>query len=52
MKRNREINKLNYLFVWYLLEKIGNEKVLEDIVNEALSDFNFEEVKDLEIIKP
>ena len=52
MKRNREINKLNDLFVRYLLGKIGNEKVLEDMVNAALSDFNFEEVKDLEIIDP
>ena len=52
MKRNREIDKLNDLFVRYLLGKIGNEKVLEDMVNAALSDFNFEEVKDLEIIDP
>ena len=51
-KRNREINKLNDLFVRFLLGKNGNEKVLEDIVNAALSDFNFEEVKDLEIIDP
>ena len=52
MKRNREIDKLNDLFVRYLLGKIGNEKVLEYMVNAALSDFNFEEVKDLEIIDP
>ena len=52
MKRNREIDKLNDLFVRYLLGKNGNEKVLEDMVNAALSDFNFEEVKDLEIIDP
>ena len=52
MKRNREIDKLNDLFVRYLLGKIGNEKMLEDMVNAALSDFNFEEVKDLEIIDP
>ena len=52
MKRNREIDKLNDLFVRYLLGKLGNEKVLEDMVNAALSDFNFEEVKDLEIIDP
>ena len=51
-KRNREINKLNDLFVRFLLGKNGNEKVLEDMVNAALSDFNFEEVKDLEIIDP
>ncbi len=51
-KRNREINKLNDLFVRFLLGKNGNEKVLEDMVNAALSDFNFEEVKDLEIIAP
>ena len=52
MKRNREIDKLNDLFVRYLLGKIGNENMLEDMVNAALSDFNFEEVKDLEIIDP
>ena len=47
MKKNREINKLNDLFVRYPLGRIGNEKMLEDMVNAALSDFNFEEVKDL-----
>ncbi|TXJ57519.1 Rpn family recombination-promoting nuclease/putative transposase [Brachyspira aalborgi] len=59
MKRNREINKLRLkpavgddLFVRYLLGKNGNENMLEDMVNAALSDFNFEEVKDLEIIDP
>ena len=59
MKRNREIDKLRLkpavgddLFVRYLLGKNGNEKMLEDMVNAALSDFNFEEVKDLEIIDP
>ena len=52
MKRNREIDKLNDLFVRYLLGKNGNENMLEDVVNAALSDFNFEEVKDLEIIDP
>ena len=59
MKRNREIDKLRLkpavgddLFVRYLLGKNGNENMLEDMVNAALSDFNFEEVKDLEIIDP
>ncbi len=52
MKRNREIDKLNDLFVRYLLGKNGNENMLEDMVNAALSDFNFEEVKDLEIVDP
>ena len=52
MKRNIEIDKLNDLFVRYLLGKNGNENMLEDMVNAALSDFNFEEVKDLEIIDP
>ncbi|WP_432631884.1 Rpn family recombination-promoting nuclease/putative transposase [Brachyspira sp.] len=51
-KKNIEINKLNDLFVRFLLGKNGNEKVLEDMVNAALRDFNFEEVKDLEIIDP
>ena len=59
MKRNREIDKLRLkpafgddLFVRYLLGKNGNENMLEDMVNAALSDFDFEEVKDLEIIDP
>lgn len=48
----KEINKLNDLFVRYLLGKNGSEKMLEDMVNAALRDFDFEEVKDLEIITP
>ena len=48
----KEINKLNDLFVRYLLGKNGSEKMLEDMVNAALRDFDFEEVKDLEIIMP
>ena len=48
----KEINKLNDLFVRYLLGKNGSEKMLEDMINAALRDFDFEEVKDLEIITP
>ena len=47
-----EVKKLSDLFARYLLGKIGNENMLEYMVNAALSDFNFEEVKDLEIIDP
>ena len=52
MKDNVEIKKLSDLFARYLLGKNGNEDLLENLVNATLSDFNFEEVKDLEIIDP
>ena len=52
MKNNIEVKKLSDLFARYLLGKNGNEDLLENLVNATLSDFNFEEVKDLEIIKP
>ena len=47
-----EVKKLSDLFARYLLGKNGNEDLLENLVNATLSDFNFEEVKDLEIIDP
>lgn len=50
--KNKEIDKLNDLFARYLLGRNGNEDILIDLVNSALKDFNFEEVKDLEIIDP
>ena len=49
---NVEVKKLSDLFARYLLGKNGNEDLLENLVNATLSDFNFEEVKDLEIIDP
>ena len=58
MKNNKinkddiEVKKLSDLFARYLLGKNGNEDLLENLVNATLSDFNFEEVKDLEIIDP
>ena len=52
MKDNIEVKKLSDLFARYLLGKNGNEDLLENLVNATLSDFNFEEVKDLEIIDP
>ena len=52
MKDNVEVKKLSDLFARYLLGKNGNEDLLENLVNATLSDFNFEEVKDLEIIDP
>ena len=51
-KDNIEIKKLSDLFARYLLGKNGNEDLLENLVNATLKDFNFEEVKDLEIIDP
>ena len=52
MKDNIEVKKLSDLFARYLLGKNGNEDLLENLVNATLKDFNFEEVKDLEIIDP
>ena len=51
-KENIEVKTLSDLFARYLLGKNGNEDLLENLVNATLSDFNFEEVKDLEIIDP
>ena len=51
-EENIEVKKLSDLFARYLLGKNGNEDLLENLVNATLSDFNFEEVKDLEIIDP
>ena len=51
-KDNIEVKTLSDLFARYLLGKSGNEDLLENLVNATLSDFNFEEVKDLEIIDP
>ncbi|TKZ35492.1 Rpn family recombination-promoting nuclease/putative transposase, partial [Brachyspira catarrhinii] len=51
-KDNIEIKKLSDLFARYLFGRNGSEDLLEDLVNATLSDFNFEEVKDLEIIDP
>ena len=56
MKNNKdniiEIKKLSDLFARYLFGRNGNEDLLENLVNATLKDFNFEEVKDLEIIDP
>ena len=52
INKDIEIKKLSDLFARYLLGKNGNEDLLENLVNATLSDFNFEEVKDLEIIDP
>ena len=48
----KDIYKLSDLFARYLLGKNGNEDLLTDLVNSTLREFNFEEVKDLEIIDP
>ena len=48
----KDIYKLSDLFDLYLLGRNGNEDLLENLVNATLTDFNFEEVKDLEIIDP
>ncbi|WP_158639904.1 hypothetical protein [Brachyspira aalborgi] len=38
------------LFALYLVGKNVNEYLLSDLVNSTLREFNFEDVKDLEII--
>ena len=48
----RNINRMNDYFVRYLLGSIGNEDILENIVNCVLIDSGFEEVNNLEIINP
>ena len=48
--KHEEVYKLSDLFARYLLGKNGNEDLLTDLVNSTLREFNFEEVKDLEII--
>ena len=50
--KHEEVYKLSDLFARYLLGKNGNEDLLTDLVNSTLREFNFEEVKDLEIIGP
>ena len=50
--KQEEVYKLSDLFARYLLGKNGNEDLLTDLVNSTLREFNFEEVKDLEIIDP
>ena len=50
--KHEEVYKLSDLFARYLLGKSGNEDLLTDLVNSTLREFNFEEVKDLEIIDP
>ena len=46
----RNINRMNDYFVRYLLGSLGNEYILENIVNCVLRDSKFDEVHDLEII--
>ena len=48
----RNINRMNDYFVRYLLGSVGNEDILENIVNCVLRDSGFEEVYNLEIINP
>ena len=50
--KHEEVYKLSDLFARYLPGKNGNEDLLTDLVNSTLREFNFEEVKDLEIIDP
>ncbi|WP_300705117.1 PD-(D/E)XK nuclease family transposase, partial [uncultured Brachyspira sp.] len=46
------INRMNDYFVRYLFGSIGNEDILENIVNSVLKDSGFEEVHNLEILNP
>ncbi|KLI20312.1 Rpn family recombination-promoting nuclease/putative transposase [Brachyspira hyodysenteriae] len=48
----KEINRLNDLFVRYLIGTEGDEDILENIVNAVLNDVGFESVSNLEIINP
>ena len=48
----RNINRMNDYFVRYLLGSLGNEDILENIVNCVLRDSGFQEVHNLEIINP
>lgn len=50
--KHEEVYKLSDLFARYLLGKNGNEDLLTDLVISTLREFNFGEVKDLEIIGP
>ena len=43
----RNINRMNDYFVRYLLGSVGNEDILENIVNCVLRDSGFEEVYNL-----
>ena len=48
----KEINRLNDLFVQYLIGKEGDEDILENIVNAVLNDAGLESVSNLEMINP
>ena len=48
----RNINRMNDYFVRYLLGSLGNEDILENIVNAVLEDLGFETVHNLQIINP
>ena len=48
----RNINRMNDYFVRYLLGSLGNEDILENIVNAVLEDLGFETVHNLKIINP
>ena len=48
----KEINRLNDLFVRYLIGTEGDEDILENIVNAVLNDAGFESISNLEIINP
>ncbi|WP_300753003.1 Rpn family recombination-promoting nuclease/putative transposase [uncultured Brachyspira sp.] len=48
----KEINRLNDLFVRYLIGTEGDEDILENIVNSVLNDAGFGSVCNLEIINP
>ncbi|ASJ20309.1 ATPase [Brachyspira hampsonii] len=48
----KEINRLNDLFVRYLIGTEGDEDILENIVNSVLNNAGFESVCNLEIINP
>ena len=48
----KNINRLNDLFIRFLLASIGNEDILENIVNAVLINKGFKTLKNLKILNP
>lgn len=48
----KNINRLNDLFIRFLLASLGNEDILENIVNAVLINKGFKTLKNLKILNP
>ena len=48
----KNINRLNDLFIRFLLASLGNEDILENIVNAVLINKGFKMLKNLKILNP